>query len=126
VGEGGSYPELERLRIGTKRNRLIAQASVRRLRSDYFRVSRVGGSPSAADSGSSLSSATGTRYFSDAHAPRSITLQRSEQNGRHGLCGAHSTLRPQLGQATSWGMDQSGSELRASSFENIWPAARSS
>jgi hypothetical protein len=34
---------------------------------------------------------------SDAQAPRSISLQRSLQNGRHGELSLHSTARPQVG-----------------------------
>ena len=62
--------------------------------------SGIEGSSGPAFSGSSLSSTNGTRYFSDAHAPRSTILQRSEQNGRHGLWGPHSTRLAQVGQAT--------------------------
>jgi hypothetical protein len=46
---------------------------------------------------------TGTRYASEAHAPRSISRQRSEQNGRHRDFGVHSTGVPQCGQATMRG-----------------------
>jgi hypothetical protein len=35
--------------------------------------------------------------FSLAHAPKSISLQRSLQNGRHGAAGDHSTSRLQVG-----------------------------
>lgn len=47
--------------------------------------------------------ATGTRYVPDAHAPRSISRQRSEQNGRQRDAGVHSTGVPQCGQATMRG-----------------------
>src|SRR5450830_48704 len=39
-------------------------------------------------------------YFSSAQAPRSICLQRSEQNGRNLFFSVHSTLAPQVGQST--------------------------
>ncbi len=39
-------------------------------------------------------------YFSSAHAPRSICLQRSLQNGRYLLDSVHSTFLPQVGQST--------------------------
>ncbi len=41
---------------------------------------------------------------SEAQAPRSINLQRSEQKGLLGLCGPHSTAAPQVGQATKVGV----------------------
>src|SRR5438093_10726902 len=47
------------------------------------------------------SSATGTRYDSAAQAPRSISLQRSEQKGRKRLLSDHSTGLPHCGQATT-------------------------
>jgi len=40
------------------------------------------------------------------HAPRSISLQRSLQNGRNGDSGDHSTGRWQVGQGTMRGMPQ--------------------
>ena len=49
--------------------------------------------PSDADS-------AGTRYCSDAHWPRSISLQRSEQNGRKGESVVQRTSLPQDGQRT--------------------------
>ena len=39
-------------------------------------------------------------WLSLAQAPRSISLQRSEQKGRVGVFGLHSTGAPQVGQAT--------------------------
>jgi hypothetical protein len=55
-------------------------------------------------SGSSPSSpegdlSAGTEYSPATHAPRSIILQRSEQNGRWGFP-SHSTSFLQIGQAT--------------------------
>ena len=59
-------------------------------------VARAGGGSGASGSGAS---ATGTRYASLAHAPRSIILQRSEQNGRQRDAGVHSTgLRRSAGR----------------------------
>ncbi|OAE12866.1 hypothetical protein AZH11_09920 [Pseudomonas simiae] len=43
---------------------------------------------------------TGILCSSDAQAPRSISLQRSEQNGRLGLVAVHSTGAPQVGHST--------------------------
>lgn len=40
------------------------------------------------------------RYDSFAHAPKSISLHRSEQNGRHFDSGDQGTCFPQVGQAT--------------------------
>src|SRR5690348_8234138 len=40
-------------------------------------------------------------YFSSAQAPRSICLQRSEQNGRYLFFSVHSTFWPQVGQETT-------------------------
>jgi hypothetical protein len=40
-------------------------------------------------------------YFSAAHAPKSISLQRSEQNGRKRDASVHSTSRPQVGHFTT-------------------------
>ena len=48
-------------------------------------------------------SAAGTLYSSLAHAPRSIILQRSEQNGRNGLSVHVEGLR-QRGQAKLVGL----------------------
>ena len=45
----------------------------------------------------------GIACFSDAHAPRSMSLQRSVQNGRQGDDSDHSTGRLQVGQGTSMG-----------------------
>ena len=45
-------------------------------------------------------SAVGTRYASLAQAPKSISLHRSEQNGRQRSAAVHATLAPQRGQAT--------------------------
>ena len=42
----------------------------------------------------------GIACFSAAHAPRSMSLQRSVQNGRHGEASDHSTGRLQVGQGT--------------------------
>jgi len=39
-------------------------------------------------------------YWSLAQAPKSINLQRSLQNGRHGLAGANSLRVWQVGQGT--------------------------
>src|SRR5665647_942482 len=39
--------------------------------------------------------------FSSAQAPRSICLQRSEQNGRYLLASVHSTFLAQVGQFTT-------------------------
>jgi hypothetical protein len=49
---------------------------------------------------SAFSSATGTRYDSVAQAPKSMSLQRSEQKGRKRLSAVHCTVAPQVGQAT--------------------------
>jgi hypothetical protein len=49
---------------------------------------------------SSSSESPGMLCASVAQAPRSISLQRSEQNGRLGLCGPHSTGELQVGQVT--------------------------
>lgn len=43
---------------------------------------------------------TGIAYCSLAHSPRSISLQRSLQNGRKVLLGENSDKFLQLGQAT--------------------------
>ncbi len=42
----------------------------------------------------------GIRFDSSAHAPRSISLHRSEQNGLSGLESSQRTLFEQVGQAT--------------------------
>jgi len=42
------------------------------------------------------------RKFSLAHAPRSMFLQRSLQNGRNVLDGAYTLSPPQVGHATSF------------------------
>src|SRR5690606_29542810 len=55
----------------------------------------------SSEKSSSSSSFPGTACSSAAHAPRSINLQRSEQNGRCGLCGPHSTGAPQVGHLTT-------------------------
>lgn len=39
-------------------------------------------------------------YRSEAQAPRSISLQRSEQNGRYRFCGDQGTGALQVGQGT--------------------------
>jgi hypothetical protein len=44
--------------------------------------------------------ASGILYCSLAHNPKSISLQRSLQNGRNGLLGANSDKLLQLGHAT--------------------------
>jgi hypothetical protein len=49
---------------------------------------------------SSSFSTAGMRNDSLAHAPKSIILQRSEQNGRHFDAGVHSTSLRQVGHAT--------------------------
>jgi hypothetical protein len=43
------------------------------------------------------------RYRSLAHAPTSISLQRSEQNGRHFDAGVHGTEVPHCGHLTMRG-----------------------
>src|SRR5690606_23038755 len=50
-------------------------------------------------SGSSPAS-PGMARWPDAHAPRSMSLQRSLQNGRYGDSSDHSTSRPQVGHRT--------------------------
>jgi hypothetical protein len=40
-------------------------------------------------------------YFSSAQAPRSICLQRSEQNGRKGFSEDQTTFAAQVGQDTT-------------------------
>lgn len=40
------------------------------------------------------------RWFSSSQSPRSISRQRSQQNGRHLDAGSQSTERPQVGQLT--------------------------
>ncbi len=52
-------------------------------------------------SSASPGGAPGIVYFSSAQAPRSICLQRSEQNGRYLFSGVHSTFLPQVGQDTT-------------------------
>jgi hypothetical protein len=47
-----------------------------------------------------VESSLGTRYFSVAHSPKSMSLQRSEQNGRYAFSGRQATGWPQVGQAT--------------------------
>jgi hypothetical protein len=47
-------------------------------------------------------SSPGITCFSLAHAPRSMSLQRSLQNGRNGEAGDHSTGRWQVGQETDF------------------------
>src|SRR5690606_29202026 len=42
----------------------------------------------------------GITYFSSAHAPRSICLQRCEQNGRYWFASVHSTFAEHVGQLT--------------------------
>ena len=49
---------------------------------------------------SSASGATGILCSSAAQAPRSMSLQRSEQNGRLRLVAFHSTGAPQVGHST--------------------------
>ena len=48
----------------------------------------------------SSSSTAETLYFSSAHAPKSICLHRSEQNGRYRFASFHSTSLPQTGHFT--------------------------
>lgn len=55
-----------------------------------------GGSPNG-----SAGAGPGITNFSSAQAPRSIFLQRSEQNGRNLFASIHSTCLPQVGQATT-------------------------
>lgn len=43
----------------------------------------------------------GTRYASDAQAPRLTCRQRAEQNGRQVLSACHRTDWPQLGHLTT-------------------------
>jgi len=45
------------------------------------------------------------RYCSLAHAPRSISLQRSEQNGRHVDAGVHGTAVPHCGHLMMCGCE---------------------
>jgi hypothetical protein len=61
----------------------------------------AGGSGKLSSSGSSF---TGIRYDSLAQAPRSMSLQRDEQNGRKRLSADQTTGLPQVGQRTifSW------------------------
>lgn len=47
---------------------------------------------------------TGTRYFSVAHCPRSINLQRSLQKGRQRFSGVHTATLLQVGQVTFRGV----------------------
>lgn len=44
------------------------------------------------------------RFSSEIHSPRSISLQRSEQKGRHGLDSAQMLGLPQIGQGTVVGL----------------------
>ena len=60
------------------------------------------GSSGSGGSSSSRSTA-GIRYDSFAQAPKSISLHRSEQNGRHFASGVHSTRAPQVGHSRSGG-----------------------
>ena len=50
------------------------------------------------------------RYDSLAQAPRSIILQRSEQNGRHLFAGVKGDNSPQCGQGTFVLTDLDGAE----------------
>src|SRR5476649_64072 len=52
-------------------------------------------------SSGSTGGAAGMAYFSSAQAPRSICLQRSEQNGRYLFSSFHSTFLEQVGQVTT-------------------------
>src|SRR5471032_844316 len=52
-------------------------------------------------SSGSTGGAAGMVYFSSAQAPRSICLQRSEQNGRYLFSSFHSTFLEQVGQVTT-------------------------
>jgi hypothetical protein len=52
----------------------------------------------------SFGGSAGIVYFSSAQAPRSICLQRSEQNGRYLFSSFHSTLAEQVGQSTTVAM----------------------
>lgn len=67
---------------------------------------RTGGQSRSSDGrpSSSSSSTIGIRYDSDAHAPRSMSLQRFEQNGRKADSGVHSTGLPHCGQRTVRGI----------------------
>lgn len=60
----------------------------------------------------SISGSPATRYCSDAQAPRSLVLHRSEQNGRNFAAGVHSTGFLQRGQLTILGLmfNTSGSD----------------
>ena len=53
----------------------------------------------------------GTRYSSLAQAPRSISLQRSEQKGRQGLASVHCTDFWQVGHSTFMGTFHSGNRV---------------
>ena len=59
-----------------------------------------GGSVGGSSASSSSCSSAATRYGSVAHAPRSIILQRSEQNGRDSLSARQGTCFPHCGQGT--------------------------
>ena len=62
--------------------------------------------PIVPSSSLSSSSTAKTLYFSSAHAPKSICLQRSEQNGRYRLDSFHSTSLPHTGHLTIVTMSQ--------------------
>jgi membrane-anchored protein YejM (alkaline phosphatase superfamily) len=70
-------------------------------------VTTPGGIDSIVPHSSLLSGITGSAgmvYFSSAHAPRSISLQRSQQNGLHWDASFHSTGLLQVGQFTLAGI----------------------
>ena len=85
----------------------------------------VGGSgfqplnPSLPGSGSSF---TGTRYCSSAQAPRSISLQRSLQNGRNLFAAVHSTSAAQVGQATRAAIYRLQNVSSNGTFTSAWCA----
>lgn len=55
------------------------------------------------------------RYSSLAQAPKSINLQRSEQNGRYALSGEKSDMLPHCGHLTFGGL-RGGADLLLESF----------
>ena len=89
--------------------RLVASATMS-LRACQLRVGR---SSRLSGSGSRSAVSPGMACFSDNHAPRSINLQRSLQNGRNGEF-AQSISRRHVGHFTIWGLIRcSSSKQRA-------------
>jgi hypothetical protein len=80
------------------------------------------GSGSCRSSGSG--SLPGIEYRSVAHAPRSISLQRCEQNGRHRFSGEYSVLRPQVGHSTETliGGTRGAHRLHSASSNSTFPS----